>query len=132
MLRRSSQSIYSTSRSLRACLLYDTKSLHQRHLAGITTAPPPPPLTKFDISFVESEDPLRYKPGGYHQVDIGDILQDRYRILNKLGHGTYSTSWLVRDTKSRKLVALQVGISKQDIPSHIHEGKIISSLNKAL
>lgn len=32
-----------------------------------------------------------YQAGGYHLVTIGDRLNDRYRVIHKLGHGTYST-----------------------------------------
>ncbi|PYH76785.1 hypothetical protein BO82DRAFT_425296 [Aspergillus uvarum CBS 121591] len=38
-----------------------------------------------------------YQPGGYHPGTIGDRLHDRYRVIHKLGHGTYSTIWLARD-----------------------------------
>lgn len=38
-----------------------------------------------------------YRPGGFHPVYIGDIFKDRYRVLNKVGYGTYSTVWLVHD-----------------------------------
>ncbi|KAL3492783.1 serine/threonine protein kinase [Aspergillus germanicus] len=40
-----------------------------------------------------------YRPGGFHPVYIGDIFNDRYKVLNKIGYGVYSTVWLVRDLK---------------------------------
>ena len=58
------------------------------------------------------EDITRYRPGGYHPVQLGDcfstLLTDsasslsllpasRYRVLHKLGHGSYATIWLARD-----------------------------------
>lgn len=42
-----------------------------------------------------------YRPGGFHPVQIGDIYNERYLVLSKLGYGLYSTVWLVRDTTSR-------------------------------
>lgn len=45
------------------------------------------------------EDVQRYRPGGYHPLDIGDTLTngpDRYTILHKLGSGGFSTVWLVK------------------------------------
>lgn len=44
-----------------------------------------------------------YKPGGFHPVYIGDIFNDRYRILNKIGYGVYSTVWLVQDTQRERV-----------------------------
>jgi serine/threonine-protein kinase SRPK3 len=38
-----------------------------------------------------------YRPGGFHPVYIGDVYADKYKIMNKIGYGTYSTVWLVRD-----------------------------------
>ncbi|ETS80605.1 hypothetical protein PFICI_08134 [Pestalotiopsis fici W106-1] len=43
------------------------------------------------------EDIEEYRPGGYHPVHLGDILDGRYRILHKLGSGGFSTTWLARD-----------------------------------
>ena len=40
-----------------------------------------------------------YRPGGFHPVYIGDVFKDRYKVLNKIGYGVYSTVWLVRDLK---------------------------------
>ena len=58
-------------------------------------------LTDFDFYFYgeEVETPCRYKPGGYHPVHLGDIYQ-RYKVIHKLGFGSYSTVWLARDLKS--------------------------------
>ena len=49
-----------------------------------------------------------YKRGGYHPVFIGEILNDRYVILQKLGWGHFSTVWLARDTKHDTYVAIKV------------------------
>lgn len=54
------------------------------------------------------EDMGRYCPGGYHPVSIGDRWHDRYRVLDKLGHGSYSTVWLARDERLDRLVAVKV------------------------
>lgn len=42
-----------------------------------------------------------YQPGGFHPVYIGDIFNDRYKVLNKIGYGQYSTVWLVKDLQAR-------------------------------
>ncbi|KAM0276623.1 hypothetical protein ACHAQH_006580, partial [Verticillium albo-atrum] len=55
-----------------------------------------------------------YRPGGYHPIHINDRLDKRYRILHKLGHGTFSTAWLAMDEKTKKYVAIKVGTADAD------------------
>lgn len=42
-----------------------------------------------------------YRPGGFHPVYIGDVFNERWKVLNKIGYGRYSTVWLVRDLQAR-------------------------------
>ncbi|KAI1837659.1 hypothetical protein DTO006G1_3137 [Penicillium roqueforti] len=49
-----------------------------------------------------------YRPGGFHPVYINDVFKDRYKVLNKIGYGVYSTVWLVRD-----LQPVQPGIENE-------------------
>ena len=61
----------------------------------------------------ESEPLKRYRPGGYHPVDINDTFHSgRYRVLQKLGWGGYSTVWLVHDHKTFRHAALKVVVSE--------------------
>lgn len=53
----------------------------------------------------------RYVPGGYHPVMLGDLLHHRYRVVDKLGFGGYSTVWLARDEQSDRFVAVKIGMS---------------------
>jgi serine/threonine-protein kinase SRPK3 len=41
-----------------------------------------------------------YRPGGFHPVYIGDVYHDKYKVLNKIGYGVYSTVWLARDLQA--------------------------------
>lgn len=53
----------------------------------------------FEYNWVDGAEELeRYTPGGYHPVMIGDMLNQRYRVVDKLGFGGYSTIWLAVDT----------------------------------
>jgi serine/threonine-protein kinase SRPK3 len=49
-----------------------------------------------------------YRVEGYHSMTIGDHIHNRYQVVQKLGHGTYSTIWLARDHKDGKYVAIKV------------------------
>lgn len=65
-----------------------------------------------------------YRPGGYHPIQIGDQLHGRYQVVHKLGHGSYSTSWLARDEQAHKYVAVKVCVAD----SISQELDILSSL----
>ncbi|BFZ10437.1 hypothetical protein BsWGS_13475 [Bradybaena similaris] len=56
----------------------------------------------------EQEDPRDYCKGGYHPVKIGDLLNNRYHIVRKLGWGHFSTVWLSWDLACKRFVALKV------------------------
>ena len=36
-----------------------------------------------------------YEYGGYHPVHIGELYNDRYLVLGRLGAGAFSVVWLV-------------------------------------
>ncbi|KAJ5543912.1 kinase-like protein [Penicillium frequentans] len=67
-----------------------------------------------------------YRPGGYHPIQIGDHFHGRYRVVHKLGHGSYSTVWLARDEKSNKYVALKVCTAS----ANPKEAEILSTLTR--
>ncbi|KAI2700430.1 hypothetical protein CBS147332_8041 [Penicillium roqueforti] len=78
-----------------------------------------------EYNWIEDVEHLeKYQPGGYHPIIIGDVLYDRYHVVDKLGFGGYSTVWLARDTRLERYVALKVNIS-QAIP---REAKVLKSL----
>ena len=80
-----------------------------------------------EYRFIEDVETLeRYGPGGYHPIHINDRLHHRYRIVHKLGHGSYSTVWLGLDERTYKYVAIKVGITDTDI----HEADILSQLTR--
>ena len=59
-----------------------------------------PSARDFYFAGPEVESPDRYRPGGYHPVHLGDIYHQRYKVIHKLGFGTYSTVWLARDLQA--------------------------------
>ncbi|XP_055699377.1 SRSF protein kinase 3-like isoform X1 [Phlebotomus papatasi] len=56
----------------------------------------------------EQEDVSQYCRGGYHPIVIGDVFDNRYRVVRKLGWGHFSTVWLCWDIEEEKYVALKV------------------------
>ncbi|KAL5338626.1 kinase-like domain-containing protein [Aspergillus crustosus] len=70
-----------------------------------------------------------YRPGKYHPVHFGDTLKDaRYRIIRKLGYGSFSTVWLARDQTRDKYIALKILIA--DPGASKHELAILEMLSK--
>ncbi|KFZ17734.1 hypothetical protein V502_04425 [Pseudogymnoascus sp. VKM F-4520 (FW-2644)] len=79
-----------------------------------------------DYNWIDGVERLeKYKPGGYHPVMIADILHKRYRIVDKLGYGGYSTIWFARDTYLGQYVAVKIGTA--DLPSR--ETQILRALS---
>uniref|UniRef100_A0A336M472 non-specific serine/threonine protein kinase n=1 Tax=Culicoides sonorensis TaxID=179676 RepID=A0A336M472_CULSO len=56
----------------------------------------------------EQEDAAQYCRGGYHPIVIGDVFDNRYRVVRKLGWGHFSTVWLCCDLETEKYIALKV------------------------
>ncbi|CAD8127938.1 unnamed protein product [Paramecium sonneborni] len=56
----------------------------------------------------EDEGMEDYKIGGYHPVHVGEVLLNRYVIIQKLGWGHFSTVWLAKDFKYDTYVALKI------------------------
>ncbi|KAF5707131.1 CMGC SRPK kinase [Fusarium globosum] len=54
-----------------------------------------------------------YHPGGYHPVHLGDVIQERYRIIRKVGWGQYSTVWLAVDMRLARYVSLKITVATQ-------------------
>ncbi|KAK7749093.1 hypothetical protein SLS62_008488 [Diatrype stigma] len=48
------------------------------------------------------EDIHDYRPGGFHPVNYGDVLDGRFEVISKLGQGGYATVWLCLDISSTK------------------------------
>ena len=77
--------------------------------------PPPPPSSgsprpiAFQIPVFENvEDVDMYGPGGYHPVNLGDVVGHRFKIIHKLGNGGFALVWLARDLDQERYVALKI------------------------
>ncbi|KAF2227267.1 protein kinase [Elsinoe ampelina] len=82
-----------------------------------------------------------YRTGGYHPVMIDDELNNRYRVVDKLGWGGYSVVWLAHDTWNQRFVALKVCTANgevarreprilRDLSTHAHQDLIPAVLDE--
>ena len=79
----------------------------------------------------EDEGLSDYKVNGYHPVHIGEVLLERYIIMQKLGYGHFSTAWLALDTKYGNYVAIKIQKAKQQyIDAAYDEVEILQELGK--
>ncbi|KAI0431618.1 serine/threonine-protein kinase SRPK3 [Xylaria sp. FL1042] len=97
------------------------------------TTPPPEIPSVGNSRFKSMSTPCEfvgvYRPGGFRPVVLGDVLRGRYRIIRKLGYGSYATVWLADDTI--KYVALKIYAANMDVmnESSIQQYLATNSLN---
>ncbi|KAI7202693.1 kinase-like protein [Hortaea werneckii] len=74
---------------------------------------PNPSFERIDSSYIVEEETLSgYQSRHYYPVRLGDVLDDRYKVIGKLGFGSASTVWLCRDVqKQYKYAALKIYIN---------------------
>ncbi|KZF22827.1 kinase domain protein [Xylona heveae TC161] len=81
----------------------------------------------YEYNWIDGAEKLeKYRPGGYHPIMIGDVLHGRYRIVDKLGFGGYSTVWLAQDTSLKRYVAVKIGIANS-IPRETNTLRALSA-----
>ena len=84
-----------------------------------------------DSNYSEDEGLEDYKIDGYHPVHVGEILLDRYVIMQKLGYGHFSTAWLALDNNNGNYVAIKVQKSDERyIQGAYDEIEILQALAK--
>ncbi|KEY69293.1 hypothetical protein S7711_01744 [Stachybotrys chartarum IBT 7711] len=75
----------------------------------------------------------KYSAGGYYPAKLDDVLNDRYKIVRKLGYGRKATVWLAVDQREVRLVALKIMVSargEEDIAHELHLYQIIKAIPK--
>ncbi|KAF2807179.1 kinase-like protein [Mytilinidion resinicola] len=76
---------------------------------------------------LEEERMPHYEKSVYYPVRIGDVFQDRYRVLSKLGFGANSTVWFCRDLGQQSYVALKVCITSSSANREVEVFKHIAT-----
>ncbi|KZZ92924.1 protein kinase domain-containing protein [Moelleriella libera RCEF 2490] len=66
----------------------------------------------FDYKLIDDAENISgYTQGGYHPIQIADVIHNRYTVVDKLGYGGWSTVWLAHDHRGKEYVALKVGVA---------------------
>jgi hypothetical protein len=65
-----------------------------------------PTILPADVPIEEERIP-GYHPTHFLPVNLGDLLNNRYKIVVKVGWGTTSTVWLAQDTQRYVLARLE-------------------------
>ncbi|QKX57758.1 uncharacterized protein TRUGW13939_04878 [Talaromyces rugulosus] len=87
------------------------------------TPPADPPASRAQWRFHALSAPTEwiedYRPGKYHPVHFRDNLKSsRYRIIRKLGYGSFSTVWLAKDHMRNQYVTVKILIADPDASKH--------------
>ncbi|KAM7193784.1 Protein kinase-like domain containing protein [Naviculisporaceae sp. PSN 640] len=74
-----------------------------------------------------------YELGGHHPVHIGDMLNDQYRVVDKLGVGGHANVWLCRDILEMRpeYVAVKVLMADASIQD-CHELRVYHLIRRGL
>ncbi|KAM0425547.1 hypothetical protein ACHAPT_009339 [Fusarium lateritium] len=82
---------------------------------------------------VEEERIPDYVASRYYAACIGQVLQDRYQIVGKLGFGATSTVWLARDLDHRRHVALKLFVHSKSMGEQLdHELTMYKRISASL
>ncbi|KAI9703361.1 MAG: hypothetical protein M1836_007929 [Candelina mexicana] len=77
----------------------------------------------------EVENLEAYRSGGYHPVLLDNTYrQNRYRVVHKLGYGSFSTVWLARDCIADKYVSLK--ILTANTSEHSREERVLNHITR--
>ena len=89
------------------------------------------PSNYTDSNKSQDEGLSEYKINGYHPVHVGEILLDRYVIMQKIGYNNNSTEWLSLDVKYNNYVSIKIQKSSQQyINSAYNEIEILNEIDK--
>lgn len=80
-----------------------TSSVHANSMSRDTEAPRMFPTTGYQS--IEADQPVEeetlpdYRAYRFYPVQLGEVFNDRYQAIAKLGYGSSSTTWLARDLR---------------------------------
>ncbi|OJI83742.1 hypothetical protein ASPTUDRAFT_75468 [Aspergillus tubingensis CBS 134.48] len=71
-----------------------------------------------------------YKPDQFYPIRIGETLNSRYRVVGKLGYGSYSTVWLCHEKSEQRYMAVKILTKNGSSKTLSGELRIYSHLSK--
>ncbi|EXJ96109.1 CMGC/SRPK protein kinase [Capronia coronata CBS 617.96] len=80
-------------------------------------SPHPQPDTISGLKVIEEETLPRYNAESFYPARLGEVLNDRYKLLVKLGYGMTATVWLAHDLQAaadagnRKYVTVKINVN---------------------
>ncbi|KAH6645417.1 kinase-like domain-containing protein [Truncatella angustata] len=103
-----------------ACLkkdLKDTSSPNEEYLLAPPRLPRLPARKHRRVDIAEEVEFIEhYKPGGYHPVELFDVLDGRFEVISKLGQGGISTAWLCYELKTKQWKAMKINAASHSSP----------------
>ncbi|OAX78133.1 CMGC/SRPK protein kinase [Emergomyces africanus] len=107
---------------------FSTLSSVKSNATGPPEKPRTLPVTGFDNieidQLVEEEELPDYKADRFYPARLGEVFQNRYQIIAKLGFGSSSTIWLARDLIGHQYVALKLYVNTslvhRELPVYRH------------
>ncbi|QMW26721.1 hypothetical protein G4B84_001966 [Aspergillus flavus NRRL3357] len=110
------------------------RSLHRTAMLSSkwTSTPREFPTSGFELldtsSKIEEETLPTYSPEKYYPVQQGEVFNDRYQVLAKLGYGVTSTVWFARDLVDSTYVVLKIYVLGQEREHELNVYKHIDSI----
>ncbi|KKY21607.1 putative protein kinase domain-containing protein [Phaeomoniella chlamydospora] len=80
---------------------------------------------------IEEEGMPEYRPEHFYPVCLGEVFNDRFQTVAKLGYGSSSTIWLARDLQDHQYIALKIyihnSVHHRELPFYEHLDKVLPS-----
>ncbi|BCS18372.1 uncharacterized protein APUU_11200A [Aspergillus puulaauensis] len=70
---------------------------------------------------IEEENFPDYAASRYYPTHIGEVFQNRYQVVSKLGYGVSSTVWLARDMNWRSYVTLKIFVNSASMGRQVDD-----------
>ncbi|PKY07214.1 protein kinase [Aspergillus campestris IBT 28561] len=70
---------------------------------------------------IEEETLPDYTASWYYPTQIGEVIQERYQVVGKLGFGSTSTAWLARDMNHCQYVMLKIFVRASSMGNQVDD-----------